>query len=646
MSRKHSFKKENKVIPEPITATLPAESAHTNRRLKIYLGLIITILAFLLYAQTATYKFTLDDGSVIVQNKLVQKGMGGIKEILSTDYWYGYTEQLRGLQYRPASLLMFAVEEEFFPGQAGVHHLVNVILYALTCLLLFLLIAKIFPSKNLLLPFVTILLYTAHPVHTEVVSNIKSRDEILCFLFGIAALFAMFKYHASRRVIFLALSGLAVFLSITSKETGIAFVLLIPLVLYFTREVNGRFMAAATLSLVAFAALYFFIRHQVVKDVQSIDLLVIDNTLVAAQSKAEQFATAFTVLLKYLGLLLLPHPLSYDYSFSQVKIVSFSDAKALFSLFLYLALGIFAVLNTRKKNPYALAIFLFLLLLAPVSNIFLKIGSTMAERFLYMPSLGFCLALGLLSMKLSRVRLPVKPVYSVSSFFTQNVTVITAVLLAVILYSFKTVSRNKDWQDNVHLFGKDVQTSPNSARTHYNWGLSNIYDLYLEEEDPGLKKEYLEEGRRELETALDIYPEYFEAEKPLGYVHLKQGAYETAVKHFDQYLVMNPKDVATLNNKAAALMGMQMYQGAIPVLELALAKEPSDTSAVKNLGRCYAYTQQFSKAVEYFLKSIQLSPGVSENYRLAGMAYQFLGDSTRARPYLEKAGNMAAKQAD
>jgi tetratricopeptide (TPR) repeat protein len=646
MSRKHSFKKENKVIPEPTTATLPAESAHTNRRLKIYLGLIITILAFLLYAQTATYKFTLDDGSVIVQNKLVQKGMGGIKEILSTDYWYGYTEQLRGLQYRPASLLMFAVEEEFFPGQAGVHHLVNVILYALTCLLLFLLIAKIFPSKNLLLPFVTILLYTAHPVHTEVVSNIKSRDEILCFLFGIAALFAMFKYHASRRVIFLALSGLAVFLSITSKETGIAFVLLIPLVLYFTREVNGRFMGAATLSLVAFAALYFFIRHQVVKDVQSIDLLVIDNTLVAAQSKAEQFATAFTVLLKYLGLLLLPHPLSYDYSFSQVKIVSFSDAKALFSLFLYLALGIFAVLNTRKKNPYALAIFLFLLLLAPVSNIFLKIGSTMAERFLYMPSLGFCLALGLLSMKLSRVRLPVKPVYSVSSFFTQNVTVITAVLLAVILYSFKTVSRNKDWQDNVHLFGKDVQTSPNSARTHYNWGLSNIYDLYLEEEDPGLKKEYLEEGRRELETALDIYPEYFEAEKPLGYVHLKQGAYETAVKHFDQYLVMNPKDVATLNNKAAALMGMQMYQGAIPVLELALAKEPSDTSAVKNLGRCYAYTQQFSKAVEYFLKSIQLSPGVSENYRLAGMAYQFLGDSTRARPYLEKAGNMAAKQAD
>jgi tetratricopeptide (TPR) repeat protein len=646
MSRKHSFKKENKVIPEPTTATLPAESAHPNRRLKIYLGLIITILAFLLYAQTATYKFTLDDGSVIVQNKLVQKGMGGIKEILSTDYWYGYTEQLRGLQYRPASLLMFAVEEEFFPGQPGVHHLVNVILYALTCLLLFLLIAKIFPSKNLLLPFVTILLYTAHPVHTEVVSNIKSRDEILCFLFGIAALFAMFKYHASRRVIFLALSGLAVFLSITSKETGIAFVLLIPLVLYFTREVNGRFMGAATLSLVAFAALYFFIRHQVVKDVQSIDLLVIDNTLVAAQSKAEQFATAFTVLLKYLGLLLLPHPLSYDYSFSQVKIVSFSDAKALFSLFLYLALGIFAVLNTRKKNPYALAIFLFLLLLAPVSNIFLKIGSTMAERFLYMPSLGFCLALGLLLMKLSRVRLPVKPVYSVSSFFTQNVTVITAVLLAVILYSFKTVSRNKDWQDNVHLFGKDVQTSPNSARTHYNWGLSNIYDLYLEEEDPGLKKEYLEEGRRELETALDIYPEYFEAEKPLGYVHLKQGAYETAVKHFDQYLVMNPKDVATLNNKAAALMGMQMYQGAIPVLELALAKEPSDTSAVKNLGRCYAYTQQFSKAVEYFLKSIQLSPGVSENYRLAGMAYQFLGDSTRARPYLEKAGNMAAKQAD
>ncbi len=640
MSRKRSFNKEKTAVPSQATAPPVYEPAHGHRWLKILLSIIITGLALLLYAQTANYKFTLDDGSVIVQNKLVQKGLGGIKEILVTDYWYGYSDQLRGLQYRPASLLMFAVEEEFFPEQPQVHHLVNILLYALTCLLLFLLLVKVFPSKNFLLPFVSILLFTAHPLHTEVVSNIKSRDEILCFLFGIAALFSILKYQTSRNILFLILSGIAVFLSITSKETGIAFVLVVPLVLYFSRQVNGKFILISTLTLVAFAAFYLFIRHQVVRDVRSIDLLVIDNTLVAAQTRAEELATAFSVLLRYLGLLLFPHPLSYDYSFSQVKIVGFADAKALLGVVLYLALGVFAVLNTRKKNPLALAIFLFLLFLAPVSNIFLKIGSTMAERFLYMPSLGFCLAIGLLLVRLSKGRETRQLTYSINGFFSNYARTMTVLLLIVTLYSFKTVHRNQDWQNNVQLFGKDVLTSPNSARTHYNWGLSNIYDLYLEEEDPVLKKEYLNEGKRELETALSIYPQYFEAEKPLGYVYLKLGAFETAVRHFDQYLVMNPTDVTTLNNKAAALMGMQLYEGAIPLLQMALTKEPADTSAVKNLGRCYAYTQQFAKAAEYFLKSIQLAPGVSENYRLTGMAYQFLGDTARARPYLEKAGAM------
>ncbi len=640
MSRRHSIKKESKVSPVQITATLPGDDVDAKKHLKIYLGMIITILALVLYAQTAYYKFTLDDGSVIVQNKLVQKGFDGIKQILSTDYWYGYTDQLRGLQYRPASLLMFAVEETFFPGNAQVHHLVNIFLYALTCLLLFLLLIKMFPSERLLLPFITILLFTAHPLHTEVVSNIKSRDELLCFLFGISALFSMFRYHESRNLLFLILSGLAVFLSLTSKETGIAFIIIVPLVLYFSRVVTSRFMLNATLSVVVFAALYLFVRHQVVRDVQSIDLLVIDNTLVAAESRAEQLATAFTVLLKYLGLLLLPHPLSYDYSFSQLKIVGFSDAKALFAVFLYLAMAVFVVYRLRKKNLFALAICLFLLPLAPVSNIFLNIGSTMAERFLYMPSLGFCFGVGLLLVKFSNRRLPARSGYRLSSFLSNHACPIAVVMLAVILYSFKTVSRNKDWENNVQLFGRDVLSSPKSARTHYNWGLANIYDLYLPEEDPALKKEYLEEGKKELETALGIYPQYFEAEKPLGYVYLKQGAYETAIRHFDQYLVMNPQDVATLNNKAAALMGMQQYQGAIPVLEIALAKEPADTGAVKNLGRCYAYTQQFAKAADYFLKSIQLAPRVSENYRLTGMAYQFLGDTARAKSYLEKARDM------
>jgi tetratricopeptide (TPR) repeat protein len=570
----------------------------------------------------------------------VQKGFGGLKEILSTDYWYGYSDQLRGLQYRPASLVMFAIEEEFFPGNPSVHHIVNVLLYAITCLTLFLLLCKIFNKQNLLLPFIAVLLFTAHPLHTEVISNIKSRDEILCFLFGIAALFSLLKYYSSRNILYLLLGGIAVFLSITSKETGIAFVLVAPMVLYVARDTKTRFLAVTSFTLVAFSGLYLFVRYLIVRDVHSIDLLVIDNSLVAAQSNTDRLATAFYILLRYIGLLLVPNPLSYDYSFSQVKIVSMADPKALLAIVVYVGMGVFAILNIRKKNPYAFSILLFLLLLAPVSNIFLKIGSTMAERFLYMPSLGFCLFIALLLVKVTKVNLSDAGLNTSGIFFRRYASVLSIAGMIAILYSFKTVSRNRDWKDNVHLFGKDVKTSPQSARTHYNWGLSNIYDLYLKETDPVLKKEYLEEGKKELEISLEIYPEYFEAEKPLGYVWLKQGVYEKAILHFDRYLVMNPSDVATLNNKAAALMGLQQYKVAIPVLEKALQKDPADTSAVKNMGRCYAFTNQFEKAAQYFLKSIELAPSVGENYRLTGMAYQFMGDTAKAKPFLAKAAVM------
>jgi tetratricopeptide (TPR) repeat protein len=622
-----------------ITAeTLQLPPAGLSRStLKILLAAVITLLALILYAQTAGYGYTLDDGSVIVQNKLVQKGFGGLKEILATDYWYGYSDQLRGLQYRPASLFMFALEEGFFPGNTSVHHIVNVLLYALTCLLLFLLFCKIFKKHNLLLPFISILLFTAHPLHTEVVSNIKSRDEILCFLFGLAAVCSILKYYSGRNILYLILGGLAVFLSITSKETGIAFVLLVPVVLYIARDTTPTFLVVTTLTLVAAAGIYLIIRHFVVKDVSAIDLLVIDNSLVAAQTNAEKLATAFYILLRYIGLLLVPHPLSYDYSFSQVGIVSLADPKALMAIALYLTMGIFAILNLRKKNLYAFAILLYLLPLAPVSNIFLKIGSTMAERFLYMPSLGFCVFVALVLVKLTRANLFEQGIFTSKIFFKKHVAALSILGVIGLLYSIKTVSRNRDWKDNIHLFGRDVHTSPNSARTHYNWGLSNVYDLYLKETDAGLKKEYLEEGKRELEISLQIYPEYFEAEKPLGYVLLKQGAYDKAIFYFDQYLQRNPTDVATLNNKAAALMALQQYQAAIPVLETALKKEPADTSTVKNLGRCYAYINQFEKAARYFLKSIELAPSVAENYRLTGMAYQFMGDTTKAKAYLAKA---------
>lgn len=622
---------------------LPGKADAGKLKLIIIFSAIIFLFAFLLYAQTLWYSYTLDDASVIGQNKLVKKGLTAIPELLRTDYWYGYTDKLRGQQYRPASLVMFAAEQEFFPGDPHAGHFMNVFLYAFTCAILFILLAQLFNKQNLLLPFICTVLFVAHPIHTEVVSNIKSRDEILCFLFGIATVFLILKYNSNKNILFLLLGGIFTFLSLVSKETGIAFILIGPLLLYVCRDVKSKTLLIVFLTLTAFAGLYLFIRYLVVKDVSSMSLLLIDNTLIAATNNADKLATEFYILLRYVGLLLFPHPLSYDYSFSQIKIISLADPKAILAIILYFFMGTYAFIKIRQKSLYALAILLFLLPLAPVSNIFLKIGSTMAERFLYMPSLGFCLFISLVLVKIMKANVFQFKLNSPLLFLKTYAGSSLIVLLITCIYSFKTIARNQNWTDNIHLFGNDVNSSANSARTHYNQGLVYVYDLYLKQEDPALRKQFLEDGKKELQNALEIYPEYFEAEKPLGYVFLKQGDYKNALPHFNQYLLINPTDVSTLNNKAAALIGLQDYAAAIPVLQMAIQEEPTDTAAVKNLGRCFAYNNQFEKAAVLFLKSIELAPAVADNYRLAGMAYQFMGDSSRAKPFLEKALAMDKK---
>src|ERR1041385_5640823 len=115
---------------------LPLPSGRNNRKHGILLGCILSLLAFLLYADTLNHGFVLDDAQAITRNDLVKQGIHGIPELLRTDYQAG-SRIARGTLYRPLSLLMFAAEWQFFPNDPFPGHLINVLLYALTAYVLF-----------------------------------------------------------------------------------------------------------------------------------------------------------------------------------------------------------------------------------------------------------------------------------------------------------------------------------------------------------------------------------------------------------------------------------------------------------------------------------------------------------------------------
>ena len=193
--------------------------------------LFIVILAFALYGNTIQNGYSIDDDFVTTEkNQLVKKGIRGIPEIFATRYSEG---QGQTYGYRPVVKISFAIEYELFGLNPHISHLINILLYALTGIFLFLLLKKILKKYNPLLPFIITILFIAHPIHTEVVASLKNRDEILSFLGSIIALYLFIKYTETNKIINITLGVFFYIIALLSKLSTITFLAVIPLTIYY-----------------------------------------------------------------------------------------------------------------------------------------------------------------------------------------------------------------------------------------------------------------------------------------------------------------------------------------------------------------------------------------------------------------------------
>jgi hypothetical protein len=142
----------------------------------------------------------LDDETVMAKNKIVTKGISAIPKIMVTAYRAGAQDRQESL-YRPLSVAMFAIEWQLSPNNPLPGHLINILLYTLTGFLLYKILRKWFPEKHAFIIFAIAALYISHPLHTEVIANIKSRDEILGFLFALLSLNAFHEYAENKKLL-------------------------------------------------------------------------------------------------------------------------------------------------------------------------------------------------------------------------------------------------------------------------------------------------------------------------------------------------------------------------------------------------------------------------------------------------------------
>ena len=234
---------------------------------------------------------------------------------------------------------------------------------------------------------------------------------------------------------------------------------------------------------------------------------LIDNPL-AHVSTAVRVQTALAILWQYTSLLAVPWMLSADYSYNVIApVASLTDPRLLTALGGFAALAVVLVALRRQARPLLLGAALAAAALALTSNLPFAIGTMKGERLLYLPSFGWCLALGWLAAQAYEARPSL------------TVAVVGAVLA---LYGLRTWDRNFDWRDNQTLFAATVATSPHSAKAHHNLGVAYFMQNRYEEADA------------EFRRALQIYPGYADAAFSIGRIDQIRGGVSQAVRWYER----------------------------------------------------------------------------------------------------------------
>ena len=413
------------------------------------LCIALSVVCFLLYADTLPNGYVMDDVIVLKENTIVKKGLAAIPELFRTPHMHGYLI-IPNDMYRPLSMVMFAVEYQFFGANPMVGHFFNILVFIGCVIMLFLFLDQFFDGKKTSIAFIAALLFAIHPIHTEVVANIKSRDELLCFFFAFWSLRVFVIYMKSGRLPWLLAGMAALFLAYLAKETVITFLGIIPLLFFFYKNENKKRAIYITVSTIVIAGIYLALRASVLtayhaNEPAAIDF--IDNALVSTHGLV-RFTTEIVIMGRYLWLQFIPYPLLSTYSYNAIPFASIASILFWASLAAYLLLFYIALrgLTKRDKNPFAFAILFYMISLALFSNIPFLMGAEMAERFAFFASAGFCLAAALAIDKWI-IKTPAS-----NSGVLRQPKVLAVLAPVFLLFSCLTIARNADWKDNYTLY--------------------------------------------------------------------------------------------------------------------------------------------------------------------------------------------------
>lgn len=635
-----------------------------------HFSIIAFVLGFILYGNTSGHSYALDDAIVITQNEFTKQGFEGISDILTYDSFTGFfgkeKQLVDGGRYRPLSLITFAIEYQFFGQEPTVSHLINILIYILVSVLIFQLIIQLFSISfdsdfAHKLAIFTALLFMLHPIHTEVVANIKGRDELLSLMFSLLAFQFSLKFVSGNKALSFVSSLLFLFLALMSKENSIAFVVIIPLALWFFASVSFKKVLLSSVPLLTAALLFLTIRYNVLGGFQQNVAGELMNNPFLYATIEQKYATIIYTWFIYLKLLVFPYALTFDYYPYHIPLVKFSNPYVIVSSLIVLALSFVSISGLKKRTIASFSIIGFVATFSMVSNLFFPVGTFMNERFVFMPSFFFCLAIAFFLIKY---------------FSKKNIYVRVVVVLVVIymlsFFSIKTIARNRAWENDLTLFEADVKTSFESAKSNCSVG-GKLWEQGKKIDIIESKNKLFEQSEKHLRKALEIHPDYVDAWLLLGNVLFetdddvsnsascfievinRQPMNDNAWSNIDivlqkstdrnlqmkYYSILQQTDSNRyiINYRLGVLHGR--YSGdlakGIYFFKRAVAINSSGVGALKDLGTAYGIMGEEKLAYETCKKALLLDDNDAQIYINLGIAATKLGFKEEADNYFLKA---------
>ena len=594
-----------------------------------FVYLYFLFLSFILYGNTIPNGYSLDDGYVVTENASVQKGFAGIPEILTQQY--GVQNNIK-LDYRPIVLTSFAVEYQLFGEHPHVSHFINVLLYSLCLLVLYIFLSRTLQLQqvNRYLPLIIVILFAVHPLHTEVVASLKNRDELFCFIFGFLFLISSNHFIQSneKRFLFGFISIVFFILTIFSKLVGILYIpVFILLILFQSKSKKAKllsYLLLATICIFLGVALYFILTS-IKRETYSFE-----NSLVNEKNLGVYIATCLKIIGYHLSMLVYPNPLRYYYGFNLFPLESKFEISVLISALIHLFILVYGIYAFAKKRVIGFIFLSYLACISLYSNFPIPYTGMYSERAQFLSSSWFIAGI------------IVAVFYFVNKINKKSITKFALVCLAgfTIFYSFLTIKRNFYWKNSYTLMEHDMPNLENSVAANYIYA-NNLYkqtnSLPLDSNTAMLAEKAIYYYKRayqlypyypeflyyqaqlyqhklfDTDMAVKIYKvmlqvdsTYSKANFELGKYYFDKKDYNTSYPFFKHLYMAQPKDTMTLFYLAKNALAVHDLTSCYAINQAFLKTYPNITYPYMNLGVYYSTILKDDSAVIYFDKAIQL----------------------------------------